>query len=131
MCLITNQEIDTHIKSLSSSSSPKTSINYTIGQKTAEIINSKTRKTVTGGISRISKRSFFRRFIKLHNQLPQIQAYTAPKPPLYGTFKNSAKNYKIALKVLETAFQSAGLGCWVKKPATSILNLNKINLNIA
>lgn len=85
---------------------PKTSINWTIGSSKPEILSTDTGKTTGGQISRLAKRSFFRRFLKIYGQLFD----SAPKPPFYGAFKNNAISYKKAQKALEKAFIAAGLG---------------------
>lgn len=98
------------------SKSPNFSVNWTLGLGRAEVVNAMNGKTEGGQVSRLSKRSFFQRFINIYDKLSHIDTHPAPKPPLYGVFKSSVKSYKEAQKSLTAAFVAAGLGHWVKKP---------------
>lgn len=110
MCATTSPEM----RNLSKS--PSFSVNWSVGLGRPEIVNANTGKTETGQVSRLAKRSFFQRFSNIYDRLSHIDTYTVPKPPLYGAFKSSVKDYKLAQKALEKAFVDAGLGRWVKKP---------------
>lgn len=97
--------------------SPDYSVNWTVNLGHAEVIKTVTGKTQDDQVSRLAKKSFFHRFMKLYSQVTHINNYVNPNPPLYGAFKTAVKPYKEAQKVLYAAFASAGLGKWVKKPA--------------
>lgn len=109
---VTDRQKILNIEALSKST--KKSINWTLGLEKPEILLTTNGKLNNGETSRLSKRSFFDRFIKIYGRL--FDSTTAPRPPFYGAFKKSATNYQIAQKSLEKAFIDAGFGHWAKKP---------------
>lgn len=110
MCATTSSEMR-HL-----SKSPNFSVNWSLGLGRAEVINATTGKTEGGQVSRLSKRSFFQRFLNIYDRLSHTDTFTTPYPPLYVSFKNVVKDYREAQKALNSAFTAAGLGCWIKKP---------------
>lgn len=110
MCATTSPEMR-HL-----SKSPNFSVNWTLGLGRAEVVNATTGKTESGQISRLSKKSFFQRFLNIYDRLSHTDTYQQPYPPIYASFKNAVKDYREAQKVLNDAYLEAGLGCWVKKP---------------
>ncbi|KAF8764151.1 double-stranded RNA-specific editase 1-like isoform X2 [Argiope bruennichi] len=96
--------------------SPNFSVNWTSGLGRAEVVNATTGKMESGQVSRLSKRSFFQRFLNIYDRLPHIINYETPKPGLYALYKNVVQHYQVAKRVLTSAFSDAGLGNWVKKP---------------
>ncbi|XP_046397607.1 double-stranded RNA-specific editase Adar-like isoform X2 [Ischnura elegans] len=120
---------------------PSYSVNWTIGKENPEVINSVTGKDEAGQASRLCKRFFFRRFLRLINPGPDSSHQqnagsedncTAKRPsavplipfpecfmsmPLqYSTAKDAMADYQAAKQCLLEAFRKGGLGTWLKKP---------------
>ncbi|XP_071450913.1 double-stranded RNA-specific editase Adar isoform X2 [Hetaerina americana] len=120
---------------------PSYSVNWTIGKENPEVINSVTGKDEAGQASRLCKRFFFRRFLRLINPGPDSShqpsagpddGCTAKRPtavplipfpesfmsmPLqYSTAKDAMADYQAAKQCLLEAFRKGGLGTWLKKP---------------
>lgn len=97
--------------------SPNHSVNWTVGELFPEVIKSETGKTDVGQMSRLSKRSFFARFISLYGKLSlDIKQNDGFKPHLYSESKAIVKDYQTIKNQMCKAFQDAGLGTWIKKP---------------
>ncbi|XP_011644967.1 double-stranded RNA-specific editase Adar isoform X2 [Pogonomyrmex barbatus] len=110
MSLITSSEVRQPGKA------PNYSVNWTVGQSEAEVINCTTGKDELGKPSRISKQAFFRRFFNLLGKLPTIEPIDENRCRHYFDAKSSVKDYSIAKEKLKDAFVKARLGSWVKKP---------------
>ncbi|XP_020288078.1 double-stranded RNA-specific editase Adar isoform X2 [Pseudomyrmex gracilis] len=111
MSLVTSNEVRQPGKA------PNYSVNWTIGQLDAEVINSTTGKDELGKPSRLSKQAFFRRFFNLlNNKVPTIDEVDENKCRHYLEAKSSVKDYSLAKQQLKDAFMRAHLGSWVKKP---------------
>ncbi|XP_039313773.1 double-stranded RNA-specific editase Adar isoform X1 [Solenopsis invicta] len=110
MSLITSAEVRQPGKA------PNYSMNWTIGQSEAEIINCTTGKDENGKPSRISKQAFFRRFFNLLQHLPTIDDVDENICRQYYDAKSSVQDYSLAKRQLKDAFAKAQLGNWVKKP---------------
>ncbi|KAG8233018.1 hypothetical protein J437_LFUL013687 [Ladona fulva] len=103
-----------------------------IRKESPEVINSVTGKDEAGQASRLCKRFFFRRFLRLINpldlhQVPvKLDQRAVPIHPLpdnfltmsmqYSTAKESMGDYQAAKHCLLEAFRKGGLGTWLKKP---------------
>ncbi|CAL1276017.1 unnamed protein product [Larinioides sclopetarius] len=96
--------------------SPNFSVNWTSGLGRAEVVNATTGKMESGQVSRLSKRSFFQRFVNIYDRLPHIMNFETPAPGLYASYKGVVKHYQDAKRALTSALSDAGLGNWVKKP---------------
>lgn len=73
---------------------PNFSVNWTTGDTEVEIINSITGKTVTGKISRISKKEFLQRYMTLVHSIPGRDIY--PKMDSdYGDLKTGVVDYQV------------------------------------
>ncbi|KMQ91116.1 double-stranded rna-specific editase adar-like protein [Lasius niger] len=110
MSLITSSEVRQPGKA------PNYSVNWTIGQNEAEVINCTTGKDELGKPSRISKQAFFRRFFNLLSKLPTIDDVDENRCRHYLDAKSSVQDYSLAKRQLKDAFVRAQLGSWVKKP---------------
>ncbi|XP_011858616.1 PREDICTED: double-stranded RNA-specific editase Adar-like [Vollenhovia emeryi] len=111
MSLITSSEVRQPGKA------PNYSVNWTIGQSEAEVINCTTGKDELGKPSRISKQAFFRRFFALLcKKLPTINDVDKDSCRQYNMAKSSVQDYSLAKHQLKDAFMKAQLGSWVKKP---------------
>ncbi|XP_070511692.1 adenosine deaminase acting on RNA isoform X2 [Cardiocondyla obscurior] len=110
MSLITSSEVRQPGKA------PNYSVNWTIGQSEAEVINCTTGKDELGKPSRISKQAFFRRFFNLLDKLPTIDDVDKDRCRQYYMAKSSVQDYSLAMRQLKDAFVKAQLGNWVKKP---------------
>ncbi|XP_017889629.1 double-stranded RNA-specific editase Adar [Ceratina calcarata] len=110
MSLITSSEVRQPGKA------PNYSVNWTIGQAEAEVINCTTGKDELGKPSRISKQGLFRRFHFLLSKLETIEDADKVKCRHYLEAKSSVQNYSLAKHQLKEAFVKAHLGSWVKKP---------------
>lgn len=110
MSLITSSEVRQPGKA------PNYSVNWTIGQSEAEVINCTTGKDELGKPSRISKQAFFRRFFNLLCKLPTINDIDKDHCRQYSVAKSSVQDYSLAKRQLKDAFMKAQLGSWVKKP---------------
>ncbi|XP_071555235.1 adenosine deaminase acting on RNA isoform X1 [Temnothorax nylanderi] len=110
MSLITSSEVRQPGKA------PNYSVNWTIGQTEAEVINCTTGKDELGKPSRISKQAFFRRFFNLLLKLPTINDIDKDSCRQYNEAKFSVQDYSLAKRQLKDAFVKAQLGNWVKKP---------------
>ncbi|XP_013792117.1 double-stranded RNA-specific editase 1-like [Limulus polyphemus] len=97
--------------------SPNHSVNWTLGELLPEVVKSETGKTELGQVSRLSKRSFFTRFLSLYGKLSlDIKQNDGFKPHLYSDTKAIVKDYQTVKNQMCKAFQDAGLGTWIKKP---------------
>ncbi|XP_012223706.1 double-stranded RNA-specific editase Adar isoform X2 [Linepithema humile] len=110
MSLITSSEVRQPGKA------PNYSVNWTIGQSEAEVINCTTGKDELGKPSRISKQAFFRRFFNLLGKLQTIDDVDENRCRHYLDAKSSVQDYSLAKRQLKDAFVRAQLGSWVKKP---------------
>ncbi|XP_077273630.1 adenosine deaminase acting on RNA isoform X2 [Temnothorax americanus] len=110
MSLITSSEVRQPGKA------PNYSVNWTIGQTEAEVINCTTGKDELMKPSRISKQAFFRRFFNLLLKLPTINDIDKDRCRQYSEAKSSVQDYSLAKRQLKDAFVKAQLGNWVKKP---------------
>ncbi|XP_043788949.1 double-stranded RNA-specific editase Adar isoform X3 [Apis laboriosa] len=110
MSLITSSEVRQPGKA------PNYSVNWTIGQSEAEVINCTTGKDELGKPSRISKQGLFRRFYNLLGKLNTIEDADKNQCRHYLDAKSSVQNYSLAKHQLKEAFVKAHLGSWVKKP---------------
>lgn len=108
MSLVTSSEIRQPGKA------PNYSVNWTVGQPEAEVINCTTGKDELGKASRISKRGLYEHFTELVGKLKSSGEINNSN---YHSAKESAQNYQIAKENLKKAFQKAQLGNWVEKPS--------------
>uniref|UniRef100_A0A1B0F9W2 Double-stranded RNA-specific editase Adar n=1 Tax=Glossina morsitans morsitans TaxID=37546 RepID=A0A1B0F9W2_GLOMM len=93
---------------------PNFGINWTLGDKEVEVVNSLTGKTVNNQISRITKQMFYRKYGNLMKNLPGINERKLTTD--YGQTKAKIKDYQIAKRELFAAFRREDLGNWLKKP---------------
>ncbi|XP_043681292.1 double-stranded RNA-specific editase Adar isoform X1 [Vespula pensylvanica] len=110
MSLITSSEVRQPGKA------PNYSVNWTIGQTEAEVINCTTGKDELGKPSRISKQRLFRKFFNLLGKLETIDDADRNQCRHYLDAKSSVQDYSLAKRQLKDAFVRAQLGSWVKKP---------------
>ncbi|XP_049791695.1 double-stranded RNA-specific editase Adar-like isoform X1 [Schistocerca nitens] len=111
MSLITSPEVRQPGKA------PNYSVNWTVGMEGPEIINSVTGKDESGTASRLSKQSFFTRFLNLAGRIKDTtKMNTVKQPALYSDAKLAVREYQMAKEQLVLAFVKAGLGTWLKKP---------------
>lgn len=110
MSLITSSEVRQPGKA------PNYSVNWTIGQVEAEVINCTTGKDELGKPSRISKQGLFKKFYNLLGKLDTIDDADQNQCRHYLEAKSSVQNYSLAKRQLKDAFVRAQLGSWVKKP---------------
>ncbi|XP_055378580.1 double-stranded RNA-specific editase Adar-like [Condylostylus longicornis] len=101
------------------SKSPNYSFNWTVGDSKIEIVNCATGRTLKDQTSDLAKIKFFKRFEYLLKKIPQ--RYMTHKMILdqalsYGELKLLSKEFQLAKKELYQAFQTKGLGNWLKKP---------------
>ncbi|XP_068978747.1 double-stranded RNA-specific editase Adar isoform X1 [Bombus flavifrons] len=89
MSLITSSEVRQPGKA------PNYSVNWTIGQPEAEVINCTTGKDESGKPSRISKQGLFRRFYNLLGKLDTIDDADKNQCRHYLDAKSSVQNYSI------------------------------------
>lgn len=85
--MVTSAETRNQIKA------PNFGINWTIGCKSVEVVNSLTGKTVNGKISRITKQTFFNRYGVLIKKLPNIKIRNVIGD--YSETKASVKDYQV------------------------------------
>lgn len=88
--LVTSAETRNQIKA------PNFAINWTIGQKTVEVVNSLTGKTINGKVSRITKQAFFTKYADLIKRLPNVQNRVVRGD--YGETKMSVRDYQVSTK---------------------------------
>lgn len=93
---------------------PNFSVNWTRGNKEVEVINSLTGKTVQGQTSRITKKTFFKRYVELIKKLPNVHNKKLGEE--YGQTKELVRDYQTAKRELFNAFRREDLGNWLKKP---------------
>lgn len=86
--LVTSAETRNQIKA------PNFAINWTIGQKTVEVVNSLTGKTINGKVSRITKQAFFTKYADLIKRLPNVQNRIVRGD--YGETKMSVRDYQVS-----------------------------------
>ncbi|XP_015513895.1 adenosine deaminase acting on RNA isoform X2 [Neodiprion pinetum] len=110
MSLITSSEVRQPGKA------PNYSVNWTIGQTDAEVINCTTGKDEVGKPSRISKQGLFRKFFNLVGRINMIEYVDSHNCRHYFDAKSSVEDYSLAKRQLKDAFVRAQLGSWVKKP---------------
>ncbi|XP_011298156.1 double-stranded RNA-specific editase Adar isoform X1 [Fopius arisanus] len=110
MSLITSSEVRQPGKA------PNYSVNWTVGQAEAEVINCTTGKDELGKPSRISKQGLFRMFFNLLGKLTTIDDIDRDACRQYLDAKSSIQDYSLAKRQLKEAFVRAQLGNWVKKP---------------
>lgn len=108
--LVTSTETRNQIKA------PNFGINWTHGQKSVEVVNSLTGKTINNKISRLTKQTFFVRYANLTAQLPDIPITRRTITADYRESKLSVRDYQIAKRELFDAFRREDLGNWLKKP---------------
>lgn len=103
------------------SKSPKTSINW-ITDESVEILNSVGGQTVTKGMSRLSKRSLFEKF---------LQMYYKRKPSndginnSYEWFKANSRSYQNAKNTFKAVLRNRNLGQWVKRQSLDDFRIMK------
>lgn len=107
--LVTSTETRNQIKA------PNFGINWTISQRTVEVVNSLTGKTVNNKVSRLTKQIFFGRYANLIKQLPNLRISRSITGD-YSETKQAAREYQIAKRELFDAFRREDLGSWLKKP---------------
>lgn len=107
--LVTSTETRNQIKA------PNFGINWTISQRTVEVVNSLTGKTVNNKVSRLTKQVFFGRYANLIKQLPNLRIQRSISGD-YSETKLTARDYQIAKRELFDAFRREDLGSWLKKP---------------
>lgn len=90
---------------------PTTSINWTVGQKMYEVINATSGKTENNSVSRLAKRNFLSRYLKLCGS-----GHSTPEMHRYIDIKKACCMYNFAKLELKRAFTRAELGSWVNKP---------------
>lgn len=86
--MVTSAETRNQIKA------PNFAINWTIGQKTVEVVNSLTGKTINGKVSRITKQAFFTKYSDLIKRLPNVQNRVVRGD--YGETKMSVRDYQVS-----------------------------------
>ncbi|XP_015187341.1 PREDICTED: double-stranded RNA-specific editase B2-like [Polistes dominula] len=94
----------------------KYSVNWTIGQREAEVINCKTGKDKLGKPSRLSKQELFKKFFSLLGKLETIDDADQNQCRYYFDAKSSVRDYSLAKNQLKDTFVRAQLGSWIKKP---------------
>lgn len=107
--MVTSTETRNQIKA------PNFGINWSISQKSVEVVNSLTGKTVTNKISRLSKQTFFVRYAALIKQLPNLSISRTITGD-YSEVKRAVRDYQMAKRELFEAFRREDLGNWLKKP---------------
>lgn len=107
--LVTSTETRNQIKA------PNFGINWSISQKSVEVVNSLTGKTINNKISRLSKQTFFMRYAALIKQLPNLSIARTITGD-YSETKRSVRDYQMAKRELFEAFRREDLGNWLKKP---------------
>ena len=90
------------------------SVNWVVGQGQAEIVNGSTGKTINDSTSRLSKKSLFKRFLKVSGDLMEVAPFTSPVQ--YSEVKHHASDYQNAKAKLIDALVEAGCGRWIEKP---------------
>jgi double stranded RNA-specific editase B len=76
-----------------------------------------TGKTEQGASSQVCKQAFFKRFLHLYGKLSSLTGQSvAQHPRTYAEAKAAVLDYQTAKQQMCLAFQSAGLGRWLKKP---------------
>ncbi|XP_058805966.1 double-stranded RNA-specific editase Adar-like isoform X2 [Phymastichus coffea] len=110
MSLITSSEVRQPGKA------PNYSVNWTVGQSEAEVINCTTGKDELGKPSRLSKQKLFGKFYSLLGKLDTIDDVDILICHNYLDAKASVQDYALAKHQFKDAFIRAQLGTWVKKP---------------
>ncbi|XP_014671892.1 PREDICTED: double-stranded RNA-specific editase 1-like [Priapulus caudatus] len=96
---------------------PNFSVNWTVSDDELEVVNAMTGKAESGRPSRLSKQALFTRFHALYASIgPGASEPPDARPRLYSEAKARVSLYQQAKQQMYKAFQSAGLGTWVKKP---------------
>ncbi|XP_055314184.1 double-stranded RNA-specific editase Adar-like [Sitodiplosis mosellana] len=98
---------------------PAYSYNWITGSDRVEEVESKTGKLKNHiGISRLSKRSLFHKFLNIKQKLPDIDRTRGPDKLLYVNEKAMAEDYQDAKEACIQAFNRLKLGNWkyVQKP---------------
>ena len=103
--------------------SPNFSVNWGLPVTTAvpmEVVQANSGKTEHGVPSRLCKFEMFSLFRQAWGVLPVIGGHgnvaAGPCPELYSQAKELVPQYQQGKAALSRAFQSVGLGMWVKKP---------------
>lgn len=92
MSLTTSSEVRRPLKA------PNFSVNWTIGQPKAEVVNTLTGKSEQGQQSRICKVALFRRFQNLLGKLNTITGLQKSKQPLlYSDVKSAVETYNVSV----------------------------------
>lgn len=107
--MVTSTETRNQIKA------PNFGINWSISQKSVEVVNSLTGKTINNKISRLSKQTFFVRYAALIKQLPNLSIARTITGD-YSETKRAVRDYQMAKRELFEAFRREDLGNWLKKP---------------
>ncbi|XKL68202.1 hypothetical protein PGB90_003693 [Kerria lacca] len=89
---------------------PKINVNWIYGES-VEIMNSTTGKTVTEGISRLSKYSLFEKFIHFLKKDTSINDINET----YDYFKKTSKDYQNAKEIFYNSLESKNLGKWIRR----------------
>lgn len=114
--IIPKLNIVTSTETRQASKSPTYSVNWSLGLSKPEIVNGTTGKLHNGQLSRLSKRSFYTRFLKIRSKVPFRNGKELEHMEIYADAKVIAEDYQHAKEVVCKSFQEAGLGTWVKKP---------------
>ncbi|XP_024120986.1 double-stranded RNA-specific editase 1 isoform X3 [Oryzias melastigma] len=96
---------------------PNFSVNWTVGDRGLEVIDSTTGKDDLGRPSRLCKRAFYHGWTLLHSRLSSSLRLHAVRSSSYHEAKRAAVDHHSAKQTLCRALAEAGLGSWVKKPA--------------
>lgn len=96
---------------------PNFAVNWCVGDSGLEVINTMTGKTEQGASSQVCKQAFFKRFLHLYGKISSFTGQSmAQHPRAYADAKAAVMEYQAAKQQMCLAFQSAGLGRWLKKP---------------
>ncbi|XP_013394719.1 double-stranded RNA-specific editase 1 isoform X2 [Lingula anatina] len=94
---------------------PGFSVNWCIGDPSLEVVNATTGKTEDGQPSRVCKHALYRCFHELFGKVSAASGQTE-LPRFYVEAKANAVDYQLAKQKLFKAFETQGLGAWIKKP---------------
>ncbi|XP_075152294.1 double-stranded RNA-specific editase Adar-like [Haematobia irritans] len=93
---------------------PNFGINWTVGDKEVEVVNSLTGRTILDDTPRLAKQVFFEKYAWLIRRLPGLT--NRKLITVYSEAKFEAHDYQMAKLSLYNAFRSEDLGNWLKKP---------------
>ncbi|XP_077993625.1 double-stranded RNA-specific editase 1-like [Glandiceps talaboti] len=99
---------------------PDYSVNWNQADHTVEVVNSTTgRLEHSNSPSRLSKQSFYHYFKELSGELTSVimKKKDVGKSKGYREAKDRASDYQRAKAALVKAFQSTGMGTWMRTPA--------------